>query len=253
LFDYCKKKDILFISTSYDVESAKFLNRLGVRVFKIASADIIDIPLHEYVASTKKPTIISVGMATLDEIKKTLNIYRKYKNRNAILLHCTSNYPASYKSLNLKVINTLQKEFDILVGYSDHSLKNYAGIISTALGSRVIEKHFTLDRAMPGPDHKASMEPDELKEFIKDIRLTELILGNGKKTVQLEEKSMKQISRKSLVANEEIKKGQIIKKEMLTLKRPGTGLKWEERKQIIGKRARKNISKDQLITINLTK
>lgn len=247
LFNYCRKRGILFLSTPYDLESAKFLNRLGVSAFKLASADIVDLPLHEYVAATGKPAIVSVGMATLSEIEAVLNIYARHKNPRVILLHCVSNYPASKAGLNLRVINTLGDTFGILVGYSDHSTDSTAAVVAAALGASMFEKHFTLDNRMDGPDHKASAIPAEFKNYVRAVRDVALVLGDPVKKIQPEEQSMRQISRKSLVAIRDIPKGAFVSKKMLTLKRPGLGIPYSRIEFVTGRRTRKLIKKDELI------
>ncbi len=252
VFDYCTEKGVVFLSTPYDVESARFLHEtLDVAAFKTASADIVDLPLQEYIASTGKPAIIAVGMATMDEIQTVLDIYERAGNPNVILLHCTSSYPASYPALNLRVMPVIRERFQVLVGYSDHSIGNYAGIASTALGSCAIEKHFTLNKNAEGPDHKASVEPDEFKKLVEDIRLTKTILGDATKAVQKEEMDMRQFSRKSLVAARAISAGEVIVESAVVLKRPGTGMSWQERHLIVGNVAVRAIEPDELLSVDL--
>ncbi|MBI5140222.1 MAG: N-acetylneuraminate synthase family protein [Candidatus Vogelbacteria bacterium] len=248
IFEYCADKKITFLSTPYGVESARFLNKLGVTAFKTASADIVDIPLHEFIASTKKPAIIATGMATYKEINDVLRIYKRHNNNKVILLHCVSSYPANKAGLNLRAMLELQKKFGTVIGYSDHSIGNTAAIASTALGAKVIEKHFTIDKNLPGPDQKTSESPSEFRSLIESIHNTELVLGNKKRGLQPEEISMYKFSRKSLIAAENIPEGTKIKKEMLTLKRPGTGILYSKIHTIIGRIAKKNITRDSLIT-----
>ena len=217
-----------FLSTPYDSDSARFLNdELEVRLFKTASADLIDHPLHEYIASTRKPSIVSVGMATLEEIEQNLSVYKRYEHEDLILLHCVSNYPCSDTSLNLRVLNTLKKTYDFPVGFSDHSIGNEAAILSIAFGAKVIEKHFTLDKSLPGPDHLASSTPKEFKQLVKSVRRAEKMLGSSVKQCQEEEKQMASVSRKSIVMNADLKAGTILEDRHLIIKRPGTGLKPE--------------------------
>lgn len=244
LFKYCKKKRIIFLSTPYDIESAKFLNQLGCSAFKTSSADIVDLELHKYLAKTKKPVIISTGMSNLVEIKNCIKIYKKYKNNKIILLHCVSNYPCSLKSLNLRSISLLKEKFNYLVGYSDHSKGDEASILSVALGSVVLEKHFTTNRSLPGPDQKTSILPEELKKLIDKIKLTKKMLGKYKKECQQEEKEMKKISRKSLTLNQDIYKNQKISKNLLTLKRPGSGILFSNISKVINKYAIRDLKKD---------
>lgn len=239
---YCDDKKITFISTPYDIDSAKFLFDLNIDFFKTSSADLVDLPLQHWIAKSKKPSIISVGMSTMGEIKDTLDIYVKHKNKNIVLLHCVSNYPCSDKSINLNVMNTLQKTFMVPVGYSDHSIGNEAAILSIANGACVIEKHFTLDKNLPGPDHLASSDPNEFTNLVNSIRRSETILGSFTKQVQIEELEMAKVSRKSLFLNKSLKSGEILKLEFLELRRPGTGLMSKEIKNIIGKKVNRDLN-----------
>jgi N-acetylneuraminate synthase/N,N'-diacetyllegionaminate synthase len=250
LFNYCKKMKIIFLSTPYDVKSAKFLQKLGVKMFKTASADLIDYNLHNYLAKLKKPVIISTGMSSKNEIKKTVQIYRKNKNLNIALLHCVSNYPCSIKSINLNVLNTLKK-FGFIVGYSDHSDDILIPCLAVSAGSRIIEKHFTLNRNLKGPDHKASFNSYELKKMIAQIRKTELAMGNKTKKIQLEELEMSKISKKSLYFNKNLKQGSKIKNTDLISLRPGLGINPFSINKIIGKRLKTNIKKNQIVKFNL--
>ncbi len=249
LFARCVEEGILFLSTPYDVESARFLDQLGVAAFKTASADIVDLPLHECIAQTKKLAFVSVGMASMEEIAEVVDIYQRVGNPYLILLHCTSSYPASAPSLNLRVIPTLHERFGTLVGYSDHSIGNLAAGVSVALGACVIEKHFTLDRQMEGPDHKASIEPAEFAELSRVLQQTRLVLGDGIKMTMPEEIDMKQFSRKSLVSMRPISVGEVLGEKDVVLKRPGTGVAWKDRHTIIGKIAIHAIPADTVIDI----
>lgn len=247
LFERCAEESILFLSTPYDVESARFLEKLGVVAFKTASADIVDLPLHECIAQTRKPTFVSVGMATMEEITAVRDIYQRADNPHLILLHCTSSYPASAASLNLRVITALQERFGTLVGYSDHSVGNTAAIASVALGACVVEKHFTLDRQMDGPDHRASIEPDALAKLVQDVAQTKNMLGDGVKTTADEERDMKQFSRKSLVSTRALTAGEIIGEQDVVLKRPGTGFAWKDRSLVIGRKVVRPMEADCVI------
>ena len=206
LIEYCKDLRIEFISTPYDIDSAKFLHEVGVKIFKTASADIIDLPLHEFLASTAKPVIISTGMATLEEVDEVIEIYKAENNMNITLLHCVSNYPCKFESLNLSVISSLKDRYNLPVGYSDHAVGCMPAVASIALGASVIEKHFTLDKNLSGPDHKASSTPDEFKELVDLIRLAEISMGDPIKRVQEEEKQMRAVSRKSLFFSKNLKR-----------------------------------------------
>lgn len=247
LKDFCRKLEIDFISTPYDIDSAKFLKELDIHVFKTASADLVDLPLHNWIAKTGKPCLVSVGMSSLGEIEKVLDIYNQNSNPNVILLHCVSNYPASDKSINMRVLETLKQSFNILTGYSDHSEGCEAAILSLAYGAVVFEKHFTLDKNLPGPDHKASANPIEFKTLVNSIRKAEKMLGSSVKRIQNEESQMAKTSRKSIVMAKDIQKGEIFSMEHLTLKRPGTGLKSEHINYFIGRRAKIKKRKDDLL------
>lgn len=238
LIEYCNDLDIDFISTPYDLNSASFLNDIGVKIFKTASADIVDLPLQQFLAQTGKPVIVSTGMATLGEIEEVISIYKLHDNNQLALLHCVSNYPCSDNSLNLSVIRMLQSTFQITVGFSDHSLGCQAGVISVALGAKIIEKHFTLDKTLPGPDHRASVTPEEFSEYVKSVRRAELSLGSRFKQCQEEERQMAMVSRKSVVLRKPMKAGELLTMEHITMKRPGTGIMSRDIPNIIAKRAR---------------
>ncbi len=247
VINYCKTKKIEFISTPYDVESAFFLNDLGVKIFKTASADIVDLPLHEFLAATRKRVIISTGMATLGEIEDVLSIYQREDISKVSLLHCVSNYPCSYESLNLNVLRTLVEVFNLPVGFSDHSIGPFPAAAAVALGAAIIEKHFTLDKEMAGPDHKASSTPDEFKILVNAIRIAEESLGSKVKKVQAEELEMRNISRKSIFLNKNIAEGNIINKSDLTLKRPGSGIYANLLPQIIGRKASRDLLENEML------
>jgi len=247
LYDYAKRKEILFLSTPFDFESVDFLESLGVSAFKISSADLTNLPLLEHVAKKRKPMIISTGMATFDEISEAIDAIKSTGNEEIVLLHCTTDYPAKFESLNLKVIPALEKTFKLHVGFSDHSPGIYAPLMAIAMGAILIEKHFTLDKNLDGPDHKASLNPDELKKLVKAVRLGEKALGDGIKKPLPEEEENKKIARKSIVANMDIPKGGLITRESIDFKRPGTGLAPKEYKKILNKKAKRNIKKDEMI------
>ena len=249
LFNYCKKKKILFLSTPYDVESAKFLNKLGVKIFKTASADLIDFNLHNYLAKLKKPVIISTGMSLLEDVKKTLKIYKKYRNSNLTLLHCVSNYPCSLESINLNVLNTLKK-LGFSVGYSDHSNDILIPSLAVSAGSKIIEKHFTINKNLKGPDHKASLNVTEFKEMVNQIRKTEIIMGEKLKKIQPEELEMSKISKKSLYFNKDKKKGTKIRIDDFVSLRPGLGINPFSMNRLIGKKLKNNVKKNQIVKYN---
>ena len=246
---YCEEVGIEFLSTPYDIDSAKFLHEeLGVSLFKTASADIVDLPLHQYIASTGKHSIVSVGMASLGEIEDVVNVYSSAVNKNLTLLHCISNYPCADESLNLKVMLTLKNAFQLDVGYSDHSLGYEAAVLSVAFGATVIEKHFTLDKKLPGPDHSASSTPEEFALLKNAVRRAESMLGSPVKRCQDEEKQMSLVSRKSIVAARNIQAGEIIHSQDLVLKRPGTGITSKFINYFVGKKAIKAIEIDKQIS-----
>tara|TARA_B100002019_G_scaffold292024_1_gene313911 strand:+ start:2357 stop:3403 length:1047 start_codon:yes stop_codon:yes gene_type:complete len=244
LKNFCKNRKIDFISTPYGLKAAKYLSKIRCEIFKTASADIVDLEMHEYLAKKNKPVLISTGMATMEEIKECVDIYRKYKNNKFILLHCVSNYPCSTSSLNLNVLIDLKNTFKCKIGYSDHSIGSDASTLSVALGAKVIEKHFTINKKLKGPDQLASILPKEFSEMVNNVNKAILILGKKNKKCQNEEKQMSRVSRKSITFNKNIKKNMIIKKNDLTLKRPGTGLFYNKINSIIGKKAKKNFFKN---------
>ena len=247
LMDFCKTKEIQFLSTPYDLDSAKFLNEIGCEAFKTASADIVDLQLHDYLASTRKTVIISTGMSIFDEINDCVNIYKKHSNKNFILLHCVSNYPCTDKSINMLVLPELALKFDCLVGYSDHSVGFEAANTSVSLGGVVIEKHFTIDKNLPGPDQKASILPEEFSLLIKTVKKTKQLLGIAEKKCQPEEVQMASVSRKSLTLITSLEKGQKLNKQHISLKRPGTGLFFKDLKNLLGRKAKKSLSTNHQI------
>ena len=236
LFDLCVNLDIDFISTPYDVESAKFLVSLGVKYFKTASADIVDPYLHEYIARTTIPTMIATGMATEKEIVDVVKIYNDatHIDRDLVLLHCVSNYPCSDESLNLRAMTDIGNKTLLPFGFSDHSKGYTAAVAAVSMGAVVVEKHFTLDRFFDGPDHLASSEPSDFRELVENIRRTELMLGENEKRCQDEERQMASVSRKSLVAASYLPKGSIITEADLTTRRPGIGILPSDRDRVIG-------------------
>ena len=247
LINYCKEKSIIFISTPYSYEDAKYLNDIGVEIFKTASSDLVDLQMHEFIASTGKPVIVATGMSPLGEVEQTINIYRKYNHDQVVLLHATSNYPSQNVNLNIRSMTTLQNSFGCIVGYSDHSLGYTAAIASCALGASIIEKHFTLNRGMEGPDHQSSCEPGELKELIEKIRECEVILGDPWKKVTDEEQDIRKINRKSFVAATDISSGDEFNWSTLRLKRPCSGILPYQKDELFGRKANRDIFKDTVI------
>ena len=253
LADYAKEKGILFLSSPFDKESVDLLYELDVPAFKVASGEITNFPLLKHIAKKEKPIILSTGMATLGEVEDALNVIRSEGVKDVILLHCVSNYPAAMEDVNLRAIETLKQAFKIPVGFSDHTLGITASIAAVALGACVIEKHFTLDRNLPGPDHKASLEPDELKEMVKAIKDVGTALGEGIKRPTKEEEEIKKVARRSIVAKVDIPKGAIITEEMLDVKRPGTGIDPKYLSFIIGRKTNKDIKKDKILIREMIK
>ena len=251
LKDYCNDKSIIFMSTPFDIDSAEFLNSMGMEAFKISSGDLTNIPMLEYIANFNKPIILSSGMSVIGEIEDALISLRNRGVENVAVLHCTSNYPAPLDSVNLKAMNTIKNTFNILGGYSDHTRGITIPIAAAALGANIIEKHFTLDKSMEGPDHKASLDPQELKAMVEEIRKVESSLGNGIKMFNESEIDTMRVARKSIVAARDIKSGETIKLQDLDYKRPGNGLSPKYYKEIIGKKAKRDIKIDEQLTLDL--
>lgn len=249
LNNYCKEIGIEFLSTAFDFESIDFLNQLGMQVWKIPSGEITNLPYLIKIAKLNKKVILSTGMSTMREIEDAVNILKDHGASELIILHCTTEYPTPYEDVNLNAMLTIKERFGYEVGYSDHTMGIEVPIAAVALGAKVIEKHFTLDRTMDGPDHKASLEPSELKTMVDAIRNIELSMGTGIKEPADSEKKNIAIARKSIVANQSIIKGDILTETNLTVKRPGEGIspmKWFE---IIGTKAIRDFEEDELIEI----
>ncbi|MCG2680987.1 MAG: N-acetylneuraminate synthase [Kiritimatiellae bacterium] len=221
---YCRKKKIVFLSTPFDEESADLLEILNVPAFKIGSGELTNLSFISHVARKGKPMIISTGMAISAEVKEVIKAVRDASNDQIVLLHCVSSYPAKARWANLNAIQTMKKTFGLPVGYSDHVIRNETALAAVALGACVIEKHFTLDRKLPGPDQKLSLEPDEFAELVSGIRLVETALGDGIKKPVKEEKPVADLVRRSLVAACDIPEGSLLTEKHITIKRPGTGL-----------------------------
>ncbi|MBU7032869.1 MAG: N-acetylneuraminate synthase [Theionarchaea archaeon] len=245
LAEYAEERKLIFLSSPFDTESVSFLDRLGVPAFKVASGEITNIPLLSCIARKGKPVILSTGMATMGEIEAVLPLFNTIP---LILLHCVTQYPAPFDQVNLRVIQTLKKAFGYPVGFSDHTLGYTASLAAVALGACVIEKHFTIDKTLPGPDHGASLEPRELGEMVNAIRQVENALGNGIKAITSEEEKIRAVVRKSVVAIRDIPEGVPITEQMLAIKRPGTGLPPRFFQKVIGKRATRPIKAEEVIT-----
>ena len=251
LKEYCDELNIMFLSTPFDFESIDFLNDLGLEIFKIPSGEITNLPYLEKIGKLGKKVILSTGMADLGEIEDALDILISCgtKKENITVLHCNTEYPTPYEDVNLLAMLTIKEAFKVKVGYSDHTLGIEIPIAAVALGASVIEKHFTLDKNMEGPDHKASLEPHELKAMIDAIVNIEKALGNGMKKPSKSELKNKDIVRKSIVAKREIKKGEIFTEDNITVKRPGTGISPMRWYEVLGKVAPKDYKEDELIKI----
>lgn len=249
LIEYCNQKNIQFLSTPFDIESLNLLERLGIHCIKIPSGEITNLPYLREVGKRKKKVILSTGMSTMDEVKAAISVLNNSGAKEVSVLHCNTQYPTPMKDVNLKVIPEMKKKLKISVGYSDHTKGIEIPIAATALGAEIIEKHFTLDRNMEGPDHKASLEPDELKAMVGAIRNIEKALGINQKQVSASEEENVKIVRKSIVAKQKIKKGTVFNQDNITVKRPGNGIspmRWDE---IIGQTAVRDFEEDEQITV----
>lgn len=245
---YCEEVGIQFLSTPFDIESIHFLNDMQ-DIWKIPSGEITNYPYLVEIAKTGKEIILSTGMSTLQEVDAALAVLRSNGAGAITLLHCTTNYPTPMEEVNLKAMLTLKEHCGCPVGYSDHTQGIEVPVAAVAMGAVVIEKHFTLDRNMEGPDHKASLEPDELKAMISAIRNIEKAVGNGEKTPTDSEKANLAVARKSIIAAKRVKAGEIFTEENLTTKRPGTGMNPMGWKEILGKRAVRDFEEDEMIEV----
>lgn len=248
LQEYCRQKGILFLSTPDDEDSLDFLVSIKLPIIKVGSTEITNLQYLKKIAEKKIPIILSTGMSNLGEVERAVNTIYSSGNKKITLLHATTDYPTDYKDVNLNAMTTLRNAFKLPVGYSDHTLGIEAAVAAVALGADVIEKHFTLDKGMEGPDHKASLDPEELKEFVRAIRNTEALLGNGIKEPTEREKKIIVNARRSIVAAFDLKKGTLLEENMITFKRPGNGIKPELSENIIGRKLNRDIKEDELIT-----
>lgn len=251
LIDYCQKKKIEFLSTAFDLDSIDLLKELGIQIGKVPSGEITNYPYLVKMAQSFKRIILSTGMSELSEIKDAIGVLCKngIELSNITVLHCNTEYPTPMKDVNLSAMLTIKKELGVNIGYSDHTLGIEVPVAAVALGAEIIEKHFTLDKALPGPDHKASLDPLELKQMVSAIRNIESAIGTGTKTASASEKKNMTVARKSIVAKIKIKKGETFSEKNITVKRPGTGInpmKWEN---VIGQVANRDFDEDELIEI----
>jgi N,N'-diacetyllegionaminate synthase len=248
---YCEDIGILFMSSPFDEESADLLADLDVTVFKIPSGEITNLTFLDHVAQKGQPMIVSTGMSTLSEVAIAVDTIHLANNRNLILLHCISNYPADPADVNLKAMATMATAFQVPVGYSDHTNGVEVALAAVALGACVIEKHFTLDRNLPGPDHLASLEPKELDFMVRGIRTVEISLGHGRKEPAASETNTAAVARKSLVTTQDIPAGQRLTKEYIAVKRPGTGLPPSMISHVLGRTIRVAVPAGTLITLEM--
>jgi len=249
LIDHCRDRHIMFMSSPFDLESIDLLAQLGMEIFKIPSGEITNLPYLRKIGGLETPIILSTGMSTLGDIDAALQIlYAAGLAKELLtLLHCNTEYPTPMADVNLRAMLTLAEQFDVAVGYSDHTLGIEIPIAAVALGAKVIEKHITLDNNLPGPDHRASLEPQQLNEMVSAIRNLERALGDGVKRASPSEEKNRPIARKSIVAKRPIKQGEILSAENLTVKRPGTGISPMEWDSVVGTSARKDFQKDEVI------
>jgi len=251
LIDYCGQQGIGFLSTAFDTSSVELLRSIGQKLYKIPSGEITNLPYLRHIGRLKCDLILSSGMATMPELEEAIVVLEKAgtPRKRITVLHCTSEYPTHMRDVNLRAMQTIQTTLGVRVGYSDHTPGIEIAIAAVALGASVIEKHFTLDRSMPGPDHKASLEPHELREMVKSIRNLEVAMGDGVKLPTAAEMDNRAAARKSLVAARKIKKGELFTEENLTAKRPGTGIspmRWDE---IIGTVSPRDYGDNELIEL----
>jgi N,N'-diacetyllegionaminate synthase len=249
IIECCKENNVLFISTPYNIEDVDFLEELGVSAYKLASIHASEPWFASYVAKTGKPVILSTGMATLAELELTIGKMTETKNKQIMLLQCTTNYPSKLEDTNLLAMQTLAEKFNLIVGYSDHTTDDVACIVSVGLGAKVIEKHFTIDKSLEGPDQSTSANPEEFSRLVQAIRSAELVLGsNVKEPCEIEKQNMHGM-RRSIVAKCNIKKGEILDMKSITFKRPSKGLEPRYFEEIIGKRTVRDIIIDEFIHI----
>lgn len=251
LMAYCQERGILFMSSPFDESSADLLESMGVAVFKFPSGEITNLPFLTHVAGKHKPMIVSTGMSYLSEVESAVRTAAEAGNRNLVLLQCVSNYPANPADANLKAMQTMAMAFGLPVGYSDHTPGIEVPLAAVALGACVIEKHLTLDRNLPGPDHRASLEPDEFSSLVRGIRIVEASLGHGRKEPATSEADTSAVARRSLVAARDIAAGTVLTQELFVMRRPGTGLPPAMRPYLVGRTARQDIAAETLVTLEM--
>ncbi len=245
LIQRCRERDIVFLSTPYDEDSADLLEELGVPAFKVASTDANNIPLLRHIARKGRPVLLSTAMCTLAEVRMSVQAIHAEGLEELVVLHCTGNYPAALQDTNMRAMTTMREELNVLVGYSDHTWDYVNPMLGVALGAVVYEKHFTLDRRLPGPDHRISLTPDEVKHTIELIRKAQAALGSVEKRVLESETENRIKLRKSLVARTDLQKGQVVERAHVIAKRPGDGLSPSMLDSIVGRRLKCDLVKDQ--------
>jgi N,N'-diacetyllegionaminate synthase len=251
LMDHCRKQGILFLSTPFDEQSADLLEELGIAAYKVSSGEITNLTFLAHLARKNRPLIISTGMAYLSEVESAVLAVQDAGNHEFVLLHCVSSYPANPADANLRAMQSMRSTFNVPVGYSDHTSGIEVALAAVALGACVIEKHVTLDRTLPGPDHQASLEPNEFARMVKGIRIIEAALGSGRKEPAFSEANTAAVARKSLVAARDIAAGTELTEEMIAIMRPGTGLPPAMRQQLLGRVARTDIPAGTLLGLEM--
>ena len=251
LYEYCNKVGISYLSTAFDIESVKFLDELDLPFWKIPSGEITNLPYLIEIGKTKKPVVMSTGMSELYEISDAIKVLKENGTGDITLLQCHTDYPTKMENVNLNAMLTLKRNFQTKVGLSDHSIGIEVPIAAVALGAKVIEKHFTIDRNMTGPDHLASIEPAELSRMVKSIRNIEKAMGDGEKTCSSVEKANIIVARKSIVAKRDIQKGELLTEKNITTKRPGNGISAMKWFDVLGTKAVKDFKEDELICTEL--
>lgn len=249
LKEHCTQTGITFLSTPFDLESIVFLDSLDMPFWKIPSGEVTNLPYLLAIAKTKKPVVMSTGMCELEEIQAAVDVLKANGTPKITLLHCNTEYPTPYGDVNLRAMTAMEVRFGLEVGYSDHTPGLEIPIAAAAMGAVMLEKHFTLDRNMEGPDHKASLEPEELKAMVSAVRHVEAALGDGKKTASPSERKNIAIARKSIVARRTIRKGETLTEENITVKRPGDGISPMRWFEVLGTRAIRNFTIDELIEL----
>jgi N,N'-diacetyllegionaminate synthase len=248
LMEHARTRDIIFLSTPFDPQSADLLQELDVSVFKLGSGELTDLPLLAHVARKGRPMIVSTGMSWLEEVDQAVKAIRNVSNVPLALLHCVSNYPAESDDCNIRALDAMREAFRVPIGFSDHTRGHVASIAAVARGACIIEKHLTLDRSLPGPDHQASCDPREFAAFVQAIRETEAALGDGVKRPVEAEYPTREVARKSVVALVDIPRGKLVTREMLGIRRPGTGIPPADLDRLVGRAHREDIPAGSLLT-----